>query len=207
MSQNINLIDASLLPRTERLNGRVMLSALALASSAVLAHYGVEQTRLKRALAASAVAAAPADAGPDAAGDIALAQLRLRLARGEALRDALGRAGDLPVNSARLLQDVARALPDSLWLTEIDVQGQRTIRIAGGAVDAASLAVFSTRLGEVAALRGMPIQVLRLEPQPDTEAAAAETAEAGSGVAGARRAVPYLFELASSDSALREPTP
>ena len=46
MSQNINLIDASLLPRTERLNGRVMLSALAVASSAVLAHYGVEQTRL-----------------------------------------------------------------------------------------------------------------------------------------------------------------
>ncbi len=203
MTQQINLVDATLLPPRPPLDGRAAAGIFGVALLVVAGHFGFESMRLQSALVASgtgtdAAVGAPADAASAPAA--ALAAQRQRLQRGEALRDALTQGRSLPDNSARLLQQVMAALPDTLWLTEIDLSGGKTIRIAGGALDASALAGFSGRLAQIDALKGTPIQVLQLEPQAMVESASAE--DEGDAPATRRRvSVPYTFALASTEGA------
>jgi Tfp pilus assembly protein PilN len=92
-----------------------------------------------------------------------LADLRERVAQREALRDLLA-ADQLPQEPAALLRSVIDALPQTLWLTEVEVARERALRIAGGALDAAALNNFATALAQVPALRGVPVHTVRLEP-------------------------------------------
>ena len=225
MTSQINLVDAALLPTPALIGGRAAAVIVAVALLGVAVHGGMESAQLRAALAASpaqatlqatSTAIAAADAASAPAGGVAAQTQQLQ--RNLALRDALAQAHRLPNDSARVLQQVMAALPESLWLTEIDLRGSQSIRIAGGALDASALAGFSAGLARIDALKGTPVLVLQLEPQvradgasvdasADALATSSSTAAVAATVAAAvavptRRArQPYTFALASGDAA------
>lgn len=212
MTSQINLVDASLLPRPALINGRAAAAIVGVALVGVAVHGGIESAQLRLALATSpAQAAAVADAASAPAGGL-VAQTQ-QLQRNLALRDALAQAHRLPDDSARLLQQVMAALPDTLWLTEIDLRGSQSIRIAGGALDASALAGFSASLARIDALKGTPVLVLQLEPQTRADAASVDDSSAASATPSSAAAVavpmrrarqPYTFALASGDASAAE---
>ncbi|MDP1901094.1 MAG: PilN domain-containing protein [Rubrivivax sp.] len=177
MTQQINLIAATLLPTPQRLAPARLLAVTGAALALVLAHFGWERMALAQALAQAPAAASTVDAAasssPGAVPDPALPE---RLAQREALRDVLRQQVRVADGSALLLAEIFRVLPDGLWLTEVELGAERALRIAGGAVDAASFGQFTERLARVPQLQGLPITTLRLEPLADNPATAA-TAE------------------------------
>ena len=212
MTSQINLVDASLLPRPALINGRAAAAIVGVALVGVAVHGGIESAQLRLALVTSpAQATAVADAASAPAGGL-IAKTQL-LQRKLALRDALAQAQRLPDDSAHLLQQVMAALPDPLWLTEIDLRGSRSIRIAGGALDASALAGFSASLARIDALKGTPVLVLQLEPQTRADAASVDDSSAASATPSSAAAVavpmrrtrqPYTFALASGDASAAE---
>lgn len=166
MRPQINLIDPSLLPKVERLSPKTvgLITVLALALLGV--HYGYERTQLNKTLAAAkaqddAIAAlAPVD---PAQIDAAFEARKRSVMRDESLRDGLSKLTDLPKDNAKMLSSVIAALPNSLWLKEVDFVAKDGIRIVGGATDPSALAAYSDALARVPALRGLPIEVVTLE--------------------------------------------
>lgn len=217
MTSQINLVDAALLLKHALIDGRAAAVIVGVALLGVAIHGGMESAQLRAALASSsaqatlqATAAANAASAPAGIGTAQTQQLQRNLA----LRDALAQAHRLPDDSARVLQQVMAALPESLWLTEIDLRGSQSIRIAGGALDASALASFSASLARIDALKGTPVLLLQLEPQVradgapvDASAEASATSSSAAAVTAAvavpvRRArQPYTFALASGDAA------
>lgn len=208
MTSQINLVDASLLPKRALIDGRAAAAIVGVALLGVAIHGGMESAQLRSALAANPAAAmlqatATADAASTPVGGLAAQTQQLQ--RNLALRDALAQAHSLPDDSARLLQQVMAALPDTLWLTEIDLRGNQSIRIAGGALDASALAGFSASLARIEALKGTPVLVLQLEPQVRADGASADDNDSASTTPTARRArQPYTFALASGDASAAE---
>lgn len=208
MTSQINLVDASLLPKRALIDGRAAAAIVGVALLSVAIHGGMESAQLRSALAANPAAAmlqatATADAASTPVGGLAAQTQQLQ--RNLALRDALAQAHSLPDDSARLLQQVMAALPDTLWLTEIDLRGNQSIRIAGGALDASALAGFSASLARIEALKGTPVLVLQLEPQVRADGASADDNDSASTTPTARRArQPYTFALASGDASAAE---
>ncbi len=180
MKQQLNLIDPKLLPVPARPSVLSLLVLVAVVAVAVQAHYGWERTQYNRALAQ---AGAEPGAAPEAAAaepDAALQALQRQVERDELLRDGLARASDLPADSVGQLRQLAAALPNALWLTDVELSGRNGLRIAGGTLDVGSLSAYAMRLGEIAGLKGRPLQTLTLEPQRpealnDTEGAGAES--------------------------------
>jgi hypothetical protein len=169
--QQINLADPSLLPPRRGLGGALTLG-LALAALALLAGHGaIEQRLLARALQASTTAPAADEAAAPEAPDTDADALRERLAHRRALLGAADAVQSLPPDAASVLERVLAALPDTLWLSEVELHGARGLRLAGGALDAAALGAFARRLSDVPALRGLPIETLRLQVEaPDAAA-------------------------------------
>jgi hypothetical protein len=171
--QQINLLDASLLPPLRLVSGG-RLATLCLAGAAlVCGHWAIERASLARALAATGTEATTEPEPVANTGD-GLNELRERVAQREALRDLLA-SDHLPNNPAALLRAVFDAMPPTLWLTEVDVARERTLRISGGALEVSALDPFAERLAAIAALRGVPIHTLRLQPA-EAQADAAEPA-------------------------------
>ncbi len=198
--QQLNLLDPSLLPPLRLLSGARCLVVAVLALVAVGSHWAFEKSRMTQALRAAGVpAAAPADAAAataasaSAAGDGTLV-MQAQLARSEALRELLDHGDSLPPDSAMLLRSVITALPDSAWLTEVDISGARGLRIAGGIVEPRALAAYAQRLAAVPPLRGVPIETLRVEPPPVVNDDSTE----------ARRPAHHSFVLASAGAAFAE---
>ena len=192
MKQQLNLIDPKLLPKAARPSVVELVSILAVASVAVLGHYSWEHARFVAVLAQPGTGQAAA-APDEGASDAALETLQRQVERDELLRDGLARASDLPADSATQLRQLASALPDTLWLTDVELSGRTGLRIAGGAQDVAALTIYAARLGEIASLKGRPLQALMVEPQRtesrgDSEASTAES-----------RPSHHLFVLASGD--------
>lgn len=161
--QQLNLVDPRLLPPRHLLSGTRLLAVAALGLVLTAAHFGVEQHRLAQVLLAAGMSpqdeatpeAAPAD--PDAA-------VATRIVQRQALRDMLAKADRLPNDSAATLQSVIGALPETVWLTEVDVLGAQGVRIAGGTTDPASLRTLADRLAGIPLLSGVPVETLRIEP-------------------------------------------
>jgi hypothetical protein len=167
MKQQINLIDSTLLPKVEHLPARAVAMFTAVAMAALGAHYGYERFLLNRTIALAKVndervAALNPSEDVDVAGPLSARQRAL--ARDEALRDGLARLNDLPVGNSLMLSSLIAALPGSLWLKEIEFAGKGGVRIVGGATDPTALAEYSDRLAQVPALRGVPVNVVTLEP-------------------------------------------
>lgn len=193
MGYQLNLIDERALPVPARPSVAAVLALALLCGVVGIAHLHWERTQLARSLAqpgADTLAGgeeAPADPAYDA---------RLRLVqRDERLRDVLAGFRDLPLDSAARLQQLAAALPDALWLTDVQLSGSRGVRIAGGALDTAALAAYATRLGQVPAFSGLPMQALSVEPTLDE----APPRDAGSHApaAATARALHHHFVLTS----------
>lgn len=210
MTSQINLVDASLLPKRALIDGRSGAAIVGVALLGVAIHGGMESAQLRSALAANPALATTTSAADAASAPVGrLAAQTQQLQRNLALRDALTQAHSLPDDSARLLQQVMAALPDTLWLTEIDLRGNQSIRIAGGALDASALAGFSASLARIDALKGTPVLVLQLEPQVRADGASvddsSDASASSSSAAPIRRArQPYTFALASGDASAAE---
>lgn len=187
--QNINLLDRRLLPAEPLVRAAPAIALLGACALVVLGHGLFEQQRLQRALAAVAeqtpAEAAVAPTGADPGSDVA--QLRARLAIREALLAALKSETAQPADPARTVRHVVAALPETMWLTEVELHGARDMRIAGGTLDPMALAEFARRLAASEALRGLGLQTLRLEPE-------AHMAASGEGPAAPAT---HLFTLAS----------
>jgi hypothetical protein len=187
--QNINLVEARLLPPLRVVSG-LRLATLVLAGALlVFGHWGFERLALARSMAAANAADSTDSNTTNTDGNDGLADLRERVAQREALRDLLA-ADQLPQQPAVLLLAVIEALPATLWLTEIDIARERTLRISGGALAVSALDPFTERLAQVALLRGVPINTVRLEPA-DTQGEAQE----------ARAPRSWRFTLASGSAA------
>ncbi len=193
MRQQLNLIDVRLLEAPVRPSLLVLAAIVAAAALGVGGHFSWERSAYQKLLARSAAEpmdAATVERAPDATFEARLRQID----RDELLLAVLTRVTDLPVNSAALLGQLAAALPDTLWLAEVELTGSRGLHISGGALDVAAVAVYANRLGKIATLGGVPIQLLTIEPRA---AESAETAGAHDGSAPATLPAHYHFNLAS----------
>jgi hypothetical protein len=162
MPQQLNLLDPGLLPPKRRLTAGPFVLLLALAYGAVAAHALAVRGELALALqldtpAPEAVEAAPADAG--------LQALQQRVDGNERLLAALGGERPAPAAPGELLAAVVQALPQAVWLAELEWHAAGGLRVHGGTLDPQALTAFSHRLAAVPALAGLPIATVRLEPR------------------------------------------
>ncbi|GEM_PF-2058778 len=177
-AQQINLIDPALRVKRDWLAGRTIAGVAAALGLAVGAHGVLEQTRLSRLLASTSTAAPePAASAEPSATETELREARREIARGERLLQAVAGLTDLPHDNARRLRNLIGAMPDTLWLQELEFSGERGVRIAGGATNVAALASFAQRLGAQPSFQGAPLHVFKVDPRaaparPDAEAAA-----------------------------------
>ena len=163
MTQQINLLDPALLPQRDWCNGRFILGMGALLLVVIGGQWGYERQAMTRLLSNSVVPA-PVEAST-ATIDSEIAELQSKLAGGEALLRAAGGLSELPKDSAARAQALIDAMPQNLWLDEVEFGVNQRVRISGGVGDAAGLAAFSQRLGEAPAYNGLPLRVVALEPQ------------------------------------------
>ncbi|MES2886431.1 MAG: PilN domain-containing protein [Pseudomonadota bacterium] len=204
-SQYINLVDAKLLKVRERLSGVVLLSVMAAGVTLVGLHYAVEKYRLQREVTAMATQSTLDEAATAPVGlPAAFLSKQEQLKREETLREALNQGGDLPGQSGALLSAVAQALPASMWLTDLQVLGAKTLVIAGGSLERPALASFAQRLEASDALKGTPIGIVQFEPRAGRNdggdgAGASDDAlqEARDDAAAAPVVTHYSFTLAS----------
>ncbi len=212
--QNVNLLDARWVPAAPRAAQPLVVlgvATLVLAAVAVGAHGLHEQRALAQALAAQDHAATATQPTEAKAGDGAArnateqAGLRKHLAQREALLAALQRERPGPSHPAQTLNSVLQALPATVWLNELELQGEQHLRITGGSLDPQALAHYAHQLSRAPSLRGTALKTVRLETatEPLTDLAAPDLAQGASTAARppARLQGPRShlnFELASA---------
>lgn len=204
MTQQINLLEPSLLPKREWCTGRVIVAVVGVLSIAVGAHYMHESAGIKRALASGSPAPSDAAASGENSDPIE-AQLRegqSRLARGEMLMKAVAGLTDLPRDNARRLQVLIAAMPDTVWLQEVEFSGERGVRIVGGATPSTALAGFSQSLGATKEFQALPLHVYALAPRDvhDSTAAQPPSAADTKDEHAPAPAPHYRFVLSSVDA-------
>jgi hypothetical protein len=213
MTQQINLLERSLLPKREWCTGRSIVIGVGVLAGAVVAHYAHEKLALQRVLASglSAPTAQASGAEPSDGIETQVRDGQLRLAKGEMLMKAVGGLSDLPRDNARRMQTLIAAMPDTVWLQEVEFSSERNVRIVGGMTHSAALAVFSQRLGAAQAFQGLPLHVYALQPREAEPEVAAPPAKAASASDGPDERAPaivpptlYGFVLSSVDA---DPTP
>jgi hypothetical protein len=199
MTQHINLITAALLPRPQRLAPKPLLALLGGVALLVLTHFAWERVALTQTLARAD--SPPPVVNAEAGASVGDPVLRERITRGEALREVLRKQGVVAEGSARILREIFDALPDEVWLTEVELGAERALRIGGGATDGTSFARFAQRLAAVASLQGLPVTTVRLHAPTRSEANAGAPADPTA-------AATQLFVLASApEGAAVEPEP
>lgn len=175
----VNLVDPALLRKPERLTRNHLLTMIGISTMAVASHAAVEQAQLSRELGklASSPAAAAAQSTEASSNSLLppqLLSLQEQVTRGEALRSALAQIGDLPDDAGAVLKAVIDALPPSIWLTELQVLGDKSLLISGGTLERSALATFSKQLEANTTLSGTPITKIEIAPRtklPDSNAA------------------------------------
>ena len=195
MTQQINLLDPTLLPDRDWCNGRFIVGLGAVLALAIGGQWGYERWALTQVLASSAAAGAEATAAATASIDAEIAELNTQLAGGEALLRTAGGLVELPRDSATRIESLISAMPQNLWLDEVEFSANRRVRITGGVSNAAGLAAFSKRLGESSAYSGLPLRVVALEPRESDGPEAADSA--GQTRTTPLNTVTYHFVLAS----------
>ncbi|HEY6353573.1 MAG TPA: PilN domain-containing protein [Burkholderiaceae bacterium] len=192
MTQQINLIDGALLPAREWCDGRLLLcitASLLLGLAGLHAH---ERHQLARVVEAESARAGEPEPSTTRVDDASLISLQAQIAADERLLKALSGMTDLPRDNAPRLRQLFAAMPDSLWLREIEFSAEHAVRIAGGATQAEALAGFSNRLGQLPAFRALPLHVFVVKPRD-------RTAVAGSDETTTSGAPDYAFVLSSVD--------
>ena len=196
MRAQINLVDPSLLPQVQHLPAKRVLLLVLCAAGLVTMHYSYERVQLGKTVAMGASNEATANPLLDASTDEAFEILQKQLNRDELLRDGLSKLTDLPEGTADVLANVIAALPEQLWLTELEFIGKRGIRLRGGATAHRGLAEFSSKLAKVSALAGLPVEVVSLRPATPTASEAVNQSPASAPVISPT-ADHFDFELAT----------
>jgi hypothetical protein len=164
MSQQINLIDPALRVKRDWLAGRLIVGVACLLGLLIGSHGLYEKTLLDRTIATSLAQATPAE--PDTVPqDASLQEALDRVARGERLLQALSGMTDLPRNNAQRLRNLIAALPENMWLQEVELTSGRGLRVVGGTTEATALTRFSARLGTQQDFQGSPLFVFKVEPR------------------------------------------
>jgi Tfp pilus assembly protein PilN len=180
MTQQINLLEPSLLPSREWVTGRRVLAVSAVFAVLMLGQYVYERAAMARLLQATA-SAAVADAEPLPASElepqIAAAEARVR--QNEALIDAAVALAELPENNGPRLQRLFAALPESVWLQQLRFAGGGHVHLVGGAQKPADLVSLSEALGRTPGFERMPVRVFSLDQaradEEDADGAASRT--------------------------------
>jgi hypothetical protein len=186
MTQQINLLEPSLLPKRDWFNGKNIVVGVAAAVALLSAHWAFEAVSMKRVMALATPAPGAADPAAPLVSvdelDRELSEGQSRLTRGELLMQAVASLTDLPTDNAARMMWVVNALPETAWLSEVEFTGRRGVRIVGGALAANDLAGFSNRLGANPAFRDVPVQTFLLRAQGDDAQAQGQPMSPDGGV-------------------------
>lgn len=194
MTQQINLLDPALLPQRDWCTGRFILGMAAVLAVIVAGQWFYEQQAMARLLARSQAA----DTGEHlSALDEEIAEMQTQLAHSEALLRTAGGLTELPKDNAARAQALFDAMPQNLWLDEVEFGANQRVRIRGGVSDAAGLATFSQRLGTAAAYSRLPLRVVALAPQ---EQGPVERRDTPASLTAPALSGPFHFMLASTDN-------
>ncbi len=183
-AQQVNLVDPSLLRVPERLSRNTLLSVIGVGALLVSVHATVEQYQLGRQLSSASAGTVPVAAAVavEASGVDGMAphllSMQEQIMRGETLRSALAQGGDLPDNAGGVVNAVIRALPDTMWLTELQVLGDKSVVISGGTLERPALAAFAKKLEANPTLTGTPIAIIQLEPRGGRQDTASSSGQA-----------------------------
>ncbi len=163
MTQQINLLERSLLHKREWVTGRSVVLVGGLLVGALAAQFAYESHALKAVLAATTTAVPAGGAvatRDDMEQQISAAQAKLQ--GGELLMTAVAGLIDLPTNNAERLQALFNSLPEGVWLQEVEFSGQRSVRIVGGAMQPGGVAQLSATLGGTAGFQRLPVHLFEL---------------------------------------------
>jgi Tfp pilus assembly protein PilN len=188
MTQQINLLDPSLLPARDWCTASLIVGVGLALAAALIGQIGYERHAMARLLAAPGDSAAVDGAAP---ADAELADLQQAIDRDEALLRSVGSLVDLPQGSAAQLRDLFAVLPETLWLHEVELGAARSLRIRGSTLQPQALTVLAQRLNGSPSFRGAALQVLTLQRESVESSADAKPAD-----------VPYVFVLGSNDSSV-----
>lgn len=171
MTQQINLIDASLQASQDKVTGKLVVSCLAGFGLLVFGHYVFEQVAWQRMVAQTAALEAANAANEASAGEVSdpqaaeLAALEAKFADRQRLRETIAALMDPPHEPAKRLQDVISHLPHSVWLRNISFSGANGLTITGCAIEGEDLAFYSTRLGALPRFKQLPLYLVQLHRQ------------------------------------------
>ncbi len=196
MTQQINLLDPDLVPTRDWCNGRFVLGLALVLAVGTAGHVAYEAQALRSYLAHAMSDAQDAGVASAETGDATLSELQARVSANENLLQAVGSFAELPRDNAARMRALIAAMPDTLWLQEVEFSVERGVRIAGSALDAKALAGFANHLGAQPAFRGLPLHLFALQPGERDET------PTGTDAAPTAATPPhYGFLLSSIDSA------
>ncbi len=160
--QQINLLDLSVLPRRQLLSAPLLVGVIGAMALALGLHSAYEVQSLKAAgllhllpgSTPQAAASAPDTSQP----------LLTRIATLEALQAQTQAQSSLPTQVGPTLNAIAAALPDSVWLSAVELGNAGALRIAGGTLEPKALQDLAQRLSQLPGLHGQPVTLLRIEP-------------------------------------------
>lgn len=200
--QQINLIDLSLRATRDWFNGRSIAALTVAFATLVGAHASFEAAMLSRAVAAS-IPAVPTEDGAANATPVEDAQMlddRRLVSRGERLMQAVSTLSDLPHDNAQRLRAIISALPETLWLQEVEFSGERGVRVSGGAIDATALSIFAKRLGALPSFRRLPLRIFKVEPREAPQRQDPITTASDTTPPVGERPAHYSFVLSTFDT-------
>ncbi len=206
--QQINLINPSLIPKRQWLPVPLLVGVIASALGVLTGHFAFESSAMKEVMAAAAVPSAAAAHAPGATAQAAsgaavaaeAAALQTRIATLESLRAGSRTQSNLPKGIAPAIDAIVASLSDSIWLTEIDIGPDGSLRISGGTLDPRALAAMAQRLSQVGALKGTRIGVLRIEPWAPAASESADASPNSTALQGHRFVLASLGHTGSEDT-------
>lgn len=170
MTQQINLLEPSLLPKHEWLTGSHVLVMGVLLVAGMAAQLGYERHAMKRVVAAIAAvpAAVEVSTAPDDL-DQRISAAEARSQQNEMLISAAATLTDLPTDNAQRLQRLFAALPETVWLQDVAFGAGGRVRITGGAEQVVDIAQLAEALGRSPGFEKMPVRIFSLDREAAPE--------------------------------------
>ncbi|MDE1997394.1 MAG: hypothetical protein KGI91_03905 [Burkholderiales bacterium] len=196
MTQQINLLDESLLQGRDWAHGGMVLSVILAASVAAAAHGVYEKWKWQQASQQVAAIEADKEARAQALQQVVdqIGQLKAQLDADEQMRKAAAAMIDPPQHSVARFEQLVGALSNSMWMQSVEFSGAKGVHLVVSGLHQADLARYADGLSGSEAFAGLPIEILQVERKT-------LSAQDSDGAAPAKAPpVPYyVFELAGVD--------